>query len=209
MRNLFLALPLLFELVNCITIPHQVPLILPIDEDANHSEPHSTNKLLTKFKSGPSWTSNVRNRVVERIFGSPPTIAEKRHGRGNHPHGQTQHPLVIKPTQFSRFANDVVLRFNISSVEEARALAEASEVMFMDVWSATKEHVDIRMDRNVVCTSSLFPFLLLSTFPSTHRTLEIHCLFQWLTFRAGSIVSRAITHFTTYCTRFVDSRPRS
>lgn len=159
MRNLLLALPLLFELVNCITIPHQVPLILPIDEDANHSEPHS-NKLLAKFKSGPSWTSSVRNKVVERIFGSPPTIAGKRHGRGNHPHSQSQHPLVIKPSQFSRFANDVVLRFNISSVEEARALAEASEVMFMDVWSATSEHVDIRMNRNVVSVLSLQLHLL-------------------------------------------------
>lgn len=152
MRSLLL-LPFLLELTVCITIPHQIPFLLPIDEENNtHDISSSSNKLLSKFKSSPTWTSRVRNKVVERIFGTPP--GDKRHGQQHHFHiassgqsGETK----LKTSQFSIFANDVVLRFNISTVEEARALAEASEVMFMDVWSTTREHADIRMDRNTVC----------------------------------------------------------
>ena len=50
----------------------------------------------------------------------------------------------------SRYVNDVVLRFNITGHGEAKAMAEAVNMLYLDVWSATKDHVDIRMQRGTV-----------------------------------------------------------
>ena len=51
-----------------------------------------------------------------------------------------------------------MLRFEINSIEEAKALAEAINVLFLDVWEFTTEWVDIRLSKDVVsnghCTHS-------------------------------------------------------
>lgn len=43
-----------------------------------------------------------------------------------------------------------MLRFNITSEEEAIALAEAVNVLFLDVWEYNSEWVDIRLSKDVV-----------------------------------------------------------
>ena len=43
-----------------------------------------------------------------------------------------------------------MLRFEINSIEEAKALAEAINVLFLDVWEFTTEWVDIRLSKDVV-----------------------------------------------------------
>lgn len=58
------------------------------------------------------------------------------------------------PTLLSRYGGDVVLRFQIQTAEEAAALAEAVDVLFLDVWEFTTEWADIRLSKDVV--SSLF-----------------------------------------------------
>jgi len=50
----------------------------------------------------------------------------------------------------SRYGGDMVLRFNVSSVDEARALAEAVDVLILDVWEFTTDWVDIRLSKDVV-----------------------------------------------------------
>lgn len=44
----------------------------------------------------------------------------------------------------------MVLRFNVSSVDEAKALAEAIDVLILDVWEFTTDWVDIRLSRDIV-----------------------------------------------------------
>ena len=56
----------------------------------------------------------------------------------------------------------MVLRFEIHTAEEARALAEASNILFLDVWEFTKDWADVRLAKEVV--SGLF--VILATFTS-------------------------------------------
>lgn len=42
------------------------------------------------------------------------------------------------------------MRFNISSADEASALAEASDILFLDVWEFNENWVDIRIAKDVV-----------------------------------------------------------
>ena len=44
----------------------------------------------------------------------------------------------------------MVLRFNINGPEEMKSLAEASNILFLDVWASTDEWVDIRLAKDVV-----------------------------------------------------------
>jgi extracellular matrix protein 14 len=44
----------------------------------------------------------------------------------------------------------MVLRFRITTAEEARALAEAADILYLDVWEYADDWVDIRMAKDVV-----------------------------------------------------------
>ncbi len=59
-------------------------------------------------------------------------------------------PNAPPSTLLARYGGDVVLRFNIGSAEEAGALAEAVNVLFLDVWEFNSEWVDIRLSKDVV-----------------------------------------------------------
>ncbi|KAI9768137.1 MAG: putative metallocarboxypeptidase ecm14 [Candelina submexicana] len=54
------------------------------------------------------------------------------------------------PALLARYGGDVVLRFNISTAEEAEALAEATITLFLDVWESTAEWADIRLAKDMV-----------------------------------------------------------
>ena len=53
-------------------------------------------------------------------------------------------------TLLARYGDDVVLRFNISTPSEVKALAEATNTLFLDVWEFTTQWADIRLSKDMV-----------------------------------------------------------
>lgn len=50
----------------------------------------------------------------------------------------------------ARYGQDMVLRFNVSTVEETRAIAEAAEDLYLDIWEFSDNWVDIRLAKDIV-----------------------------------------------------------
>ncbi|KAI9734319.1 MAG: putative metallocarboxypeptidase ecm14 [Cirrosporium novae-zelandiae] len=90
-----------------------------------------------------SLWSKICNNIIQSIW----TVPESQRKAVGDQSGNSQFP----PSKYvARYGNDVVLRFKIRNVEEAKALSEAVNVLFLDVWEFTHEWVDIRLAKDVV-----------------------------------------------------------
>ena len=92
---------------------------------------------------GKPVLSRWRDSLIRKVWGVPEQSCGKK-GPGSR--SRTSPP----PSLLSRYGGDVVLRFEIRSAEEAAALADAVDVLFLDVWEFTTEWADIRLSKDVV-----------------------------------------------------------
>jgi extracellular matrix protein 14 len=81
------------------------------------------------------FLTKLRDSAIELIFGRHPSKAA--------------HPSPPSYSQ-SRYVNELVLRFNVSTSDEEAALAEAASRLFLDVWAFTDQFVDIRLHTDEV-----------------------------------------------------------
>ncbi|KAL2432797.1 Inactive metallocarboxypeptidase ECM14 [Exophiala dermatitidis] len=86
----------------------------------------------------------LRNALIERIWSIPGSSAPE------YTPTSASSPGVAPENFRARYGADVVLRFRVNSEDEARALAEASNILYLDIWEATDEWVDIRIAKDVV-----------------------------------------------------------
>ena len=102
-------------------------------------------------EDGKPVLSRWRDSLIRKIWGVPEQSCGKK---GPESRSRTSPP----PSLLSRYGGDVVLRFEIQSAEEAAALADAVDVLFLDVWEFTTEWADIRLSKDVVSPCGiLFP----------------------------------------------------
>lgn len=87
----------------------------------------------------------LRDSVIERIWGIDK--GKKCHSKS----GQRPRP----EKSFSRYGSDIVVRFEVQHTDDVEALAEAVDILFLDVWDSTDQHVDIRLAKEVVSTHYL------------------------------------------------------
>lgn len=94
------------------------------------------------------WT-RFRDWVIERIWGLPEVTAWQSSPRRKSASRNRSPPANVR----ARYGTDVVIRFQLRSQEEARALAEAADILFLDLWASTPTFVDIRLAEEVVSQS--------------------------------------------------------
>ncbi|KAF1974190.1 hypothetical protein BU23DRAFT_505616 [Bimuria novae-zelandiae CBS 107.79] len=85
----------------------------------------------------------LSDAIIRRVWGLPDTQKSLRIDNGP-ANGTPGRHLV------ARYGGDIVLRFNITTAEEASALAEATDILFLDVWEFNSDWVDIRIAKDVV-----------------------------------------------------------
>lgn len=106
--------------------------------------------LLPTFPQQPSRTRSIFSRFRDTVIRS---IWSVEYNEKTQPIQAEAVPLKSKsppPTVLASYGGDVVLRFNISSAEEANALADAVNVLFLDVWELNSDWVDVRLSKDVV-----------------------------------------------------------
>ena len=90
--------------------------------------------------SGPF--RRLRDAIIERIW-SIPSRSAYQSSTGSRP--------ASAPENFrTRYGSDVVLRFQVENQEEAKAISEAADILYLDIWEATNRWVDIRIAKEVV-----------------------------------------------------------
>ncbi|ROT40134.1 ECM14 protein [Sodiomyces alkalinus F11] len=93
------------------------------------------------------------DETVELLFGQP----------------RKKTNIAVLPRDLStRHVDEVVLRLNVSTSQEAEAVAEAATRLLLDVWSFNKNNVDIRLQKHVV---SSFVALLPPSLSDSYSTL--------------------------------------
>ena len=183
MRLFFIAL----ALVSCLLF--SVPCALSIPTEASASDPlipslpFQLSQRVTRGSRNKSWFTRFRDNVIQTIWRIPPP------GASINAHSGDLSSTSSPPQSFlSRYGRDLVLRFNITSIEEAGALAEAINVLFLDVWEYTPQWVDIRLSKDVVS----------DTGSRLHRQVLIDIF-------TGAFTSWSITSISTARTHSVDA----
>lgn len=132
LRSLYLLL-LLIAIVCASPTTEDLSFQHSLAQDRTSSY-HTTNK--------PSHFRKFRDAIIEKIFSLP---------QKSKSHTGCTGKIPTAPTNFrTRYGNDVVLRFTFESEEEVKALSEASNILYLDVWEFTDEWVDIRIAKDVV-----------------------------------------------------------
>lgn len=119
---------------------------------------HNTQAHARSIDGNPSvfpFLTKLRDGAVEFLF-------------GRHPTKDCSKSTTSINSLRSKYGDEIVMRFNVTSIEEEQALADASRSLFLDVWAVTRDYVDIRMPTNQV--SPLLD-MLPSRLQSTHFTL--------------------------------------
>lgn len=89
----------------------------------------------------------LSQRVIETIW-TQPSKSEENVAKVKKT-SKTEEQLLPAHT-LARYGGDVLLRFNISTEQEAKSLAEASDTLLLDVWEFAADWVDIRLAQELV-----------------------------------------------------------
>ncbi|KZF21514.1 putative metallocarboxypeptidase ECM14 [Xylona heveae TC161] len=87
----------------------------------------------------------LRDTVIQKIWRLPAQSSVVSSHRRESLVGSGPPPELV-----ARYGDDVVLRFNVSTTDEAKSLTEASTVLFLDVWEFGENWVDIRIAKAVI-----------------------------------------------------------
>jgi extracellular matrix protein 14 len=90
----------------------------------------------------PQWTW-LRNTLIEKLVGPPPKVGKVASNKQS----SIQRPASsqLPANLLAKYGRDVVLRFNLTTPAEEKALAEVADTLFLDIWEFTNNWADIRL----------------------------------------------------------------
>ncbi|PSR79110.1 hypothetical protein BD289DRAFT_485718 [Coniella lustricola] len=143
--------------------PFLVPLLLVVlaspfsvlvsanaNHGAHHNHPHPARPALSSYSSSVfPYLTWLRDNAVRLVFGAQ----------------SPKDSIDVRPASIHRmFKDEIVVRFNTSNVQEERALADATERLFLDIWSWDGT-IDLRVQKNkLAALLSLLPESLASAY---------------------------------------------
>ena len=110
------------------------------------SLPFQLPRTQDKIVDHRAFVTRIRDGIIQSVWGLSSRIGLE--GCAKPASSRMSRP---PPTMLARYGGDAVLRFHIRQKEDAKALAEAVNVLFLDVWEFNTEWVDIRLAKDVVC----------------------------------------------------------
>lgn len=100
---------------------------------------HEKTTISPSTPTGP--LRRLRDAIIERIWDVPKRSRSK----------QSVNVQSLAPSNYrARHGSDAVLRFRFQTDNEVKALSDAVDVLYLDVWEVTDEWVDIRIAKDVV-----------------------------------------------------------
>lgn len=158
----FLTLLFLFNLLSLLLQPAN-------GAEINYSERSSSSTNVCLFP----FLKKLRDGAIEFFF-------------GRHPTKSSRFPSILHSP--AKYDNQLVMRFNLTTPLEESVLSEASARLFLDVWAATSEYVDIRLHVDDVAP-------LLGLLPESLRSTQ-----SILDPDLGAAVRRSVTTTETLAT---------
>ena len=148
LQDLLALVPTL--LIWTLTVSSARSAIVPNNLQQRFSLPFQTPRIpqyahTENARDDRHFLARIRDNVIRTVWRIP---TEERLISGDK---QSAASRNSPPSRLlARYGGDLVLRFEIRSAEEAKALADAIDVLFLDVWEFTTEWVDIRLSKDVV-----------------------------------------------------------
>ncbi|KAI4259282.1 MAG: hypothetical protein LQ352_000822 [Teloschistes flavicans] len=132
-------------LLYCSSLPSIAAAVFPHDIQSHASS--SIPVFLRQSAPSRSIATRLRDGLIRTLWSVP------RNGPSSA--SEPQQPISSGPatppsTLLARYGGDLVLRFDVPTPEEVAALAQAINVLFLDVWESNSNFVDIRVSKDVV-----------------------------------------------------------
>ncbi|KAJ9616324.1 putative metallocarboxypeptidase ecm14 [Cladophialophora chaetospira] len=131
--------PLLRAIVIFSTLISSV-ITVPTSASCSHTSLEPVTLTSRHKPAGPF--RRLRDAIIESIWSIPSNSASRL--------SPSTRPAKAPETFRARYGSDVVLRFQVKTQEEAIAISEAADVLYLDIWEATNGWVDIRIAKEVV-----------------------------------------------------------
>lgn len=125
---------------------HAVLSLLLFNPSFVATAPHSSQLDIPTNNQTPRPWRILSDAIIRSIWGQDETQKSLGEHNGS-PHAHSQSDAMGRET-VALYGDDMVIRFTITTPEEARALADASDTLFLDVWEFNEDWVDIRIAKD-------------------------------------------------------------
>ncbi|KAF2624730.1 hypothetical protein BU25DRAFT_413277 [Macroventuria anomochaeta] len=116
----------------------------PLATTAPHDQPAYPYDVRSNVpnRTPPTWR-RLSDAIIRKIWSLPDSQNSLGESIDSTHQAASEHFVA-------QYGEDIVLRFKIRTAVEAKALAEASDILFLDVWEFNEDWADIRVAKDVV-----------------------------------------------------------